>query len=102
MEGSHAATCRDQRQVGVLAVHKWDNFVYYVLFVKEVPVHFIFGLTPIAIEAFYINAINTINLKFAMCYPVANIIKDFPIFVVVKTGASGWKKYDRLSGVSKD
>jgi hypothetical protein len=87
--------------MGVLLLNEAEDFGQDVFFILEVAEDTLFRVKMFSVEAFFIDAVEAIDLDAAGFDLPAEGIDHLPVFVVIEAGGAGWEEEDRVSGVAE-
>ena len=79
-----------------------DDFQEDVFFVLEVTLNAFGGVDIAGVEAFFVDAVEAVDLDGPGFDLFPEGVDDLPILVVIEVGSAGGEKEDRFAGVSED
>jgi len=99
--GAEAATGGYRGGVGVLLLNEVKDFGQDIFFILEVAEDPFFRVELFGVEAFFIDAVEAIDLDVAGFDLPAEGVDHLPVFVVIEAGGAGREEEDRISGVAE-
>lgn len=102
VEGAEAAAMRDGRLVWVLQLHQREDLLEDVVFVVEVALDSPMGMGPPAVEAFGVDAIDAVELKFSRFDSFSRLLDQPKVFVLEEATPACWKNQYTCTSVSKN
>jgi hypothetical protein len=99
--GAEAAARGDDGRVGVLQLDEGKNFSQYIFLILKVAEDAIGRVEVFGVEAFFIDAVEAVDLDLAGYDLPAEGFDDLPVFVVIEAGSAGRKEKDGVAGVAE-
>ena len=100
--GAEAAAGGDEGRVRVFLLYEGYDLVEYIPFILKIAEDAFSGVDIAGIEAFFVDAIEAVDLEGAGFYFFAKGVDDLPVFIVIKSGGAGGEKEDGIAGVAED
>ena len=100
--GAEAAAGGDQGWVRVFLLYEGDDLVEDIFFVFKIVEDAFCGVDMTGVEAFFIGAIEAIDLDGAGLNFFAKGVDDLPVFIVIEAGGAGREKEDGVAGMAED
>jgi hypothetical protein len=100
--GAEAAAGGDKARVRVYLSYEGDDLVEHILFILKIAEDAFPGVDLAGIEAFFVDAIEAVDLDGAGLDFFAKGVDDLPVFIVIKSGGAGGEKEDGIAGVAED
>lgn len=100
--GAEAAAGGDQGWVRVLLLYERDDLVENIFFVLKIVEDAFRGMDMAGVEAFFVGAIQAVDLDGTGLDFFAKGVDDLPVFIIIKTGGAGGKKDDGVPGMAED
>ncbi len=102
MVGAEAAAGGDQGWVRVYLLYEWDDLFEHIPFVLKIAEDAFCGVDVTGVEAFFVDAIEAVDLDRAGFDLVSKGVDDLPVFIVIEAGGAGGEEEDRVAGMAED
>jgi hypothetical protein len=102
MPGAEAAACCDDGGMRILELDKGKHFGQHIFLILKVTEDAIAGLEVFGVKAFFIDAVEAVDLDLAGCDFAAERVDYLPVFVVIEVGGAGGEEDDGVAGVPEN
>jgi hypothetical protein len=100
--GAEAASRGDDGGVGVLKLDKGEDFGQHIFLIFKVAEDAFGRVEVFGIEAFFIDAVEAVDLDLTGIDLPAEGIYDLPVFVVIEAGGAGREEKNGIAGMAKN
>jgi predicted RNA-binding protein len=100
--GAEAAAGGDEGWVRVFLLYEGHDLVEDIFFVLKIVEDAFCGVDMVGVEAFFVGAIEAVDLDGAGLYLFAKGVDDLPIFIIVEAGGAGGEKENGVAGMAED
>jgi hypothetical protein len=100
--GTEAAAGGDQGWVRVFLLYEGNDLIQYIPFILKIAEDAFCGVDVTGIEAFFVYAIETVDLDDAGLDLFSKGVDDLPVLIVIKAGCTGGEEDDRVAGMAEN
>jgi hypothetical protein len=102
MPGAEAAACGDDGGMRILELDKGKHFGQYIFLILKMSVDAIAGWEVFGVKAFFVDAVEAVDLDLAGCDFAAERVDYLPVFVVIKAGGAGGEEDNGIAGMAEN